>query len=425
MEILKDVSVLWSLIHTLVLFLFLFESRYPKKKTIILTLVTMVPLGLVNFVLYVLLGFERYGMVMLLTMSLPSCVVFHFLARHRDGRFFFTFCMVDTVVLEILYITNILNHYLTPDSALLMFTVRLLAFPLLELWVYKKLRPMYLTVQRRQEKGWGLFALIGALFYVAITLLMVYPSPIVERPAYIPALSLLFLLMPVIYAQLILTLRNQQRFYEMAEQESIMRLQVANVTSRIREINEVNERFREERHDFRHKMKAIASLAAAGQYEELMTVIGEYGEDVRQTRIERYSQSPIVDAVLSAYIKKAENAGISVKLGFAFPDTFAASESELATALANALENAVNACAKLPQEKRFLEIKVLCRPKFIVMVRNSFDGKVTFSEEGIPQNPNEEHGFGTRSIAAFCKKIGGYYEFQAADGVFTLFMHLK
>ena len=34
-----------------------------------------------------------------------------------------------------------------------------------------------------------------------------------------------------------------------------------------------------------------------------------------------------------------------------------------ATALANAIENAINACEKIPREERFLEIKVLCRPK--------------------------------------------------------------
>lgn len=34
MTILKEFSVIWSLIHTLVMFLFLFESRYSKKKTL-------------------------------------------------------------------------------------------------------------------------------------------------------------------------------------------------------------------------------------------------------------------------------------------------------------------------------------------------------------------------------------------------------
>lgn len=32
MEILRDISMLWSMVHTLILFLFLFEPRYPKKR---------------------------------------------------------------------------------------------------------------------------------------------------------------------------------------------------------------------------------------------------------------------------------------------------------------------------------------------------------------------------------------------------------
>lgn len=425
MEILRDLSVMWALIHTLVMFLFLFESRCPRKKAMTITMLTMVPLILINFLLFVILGFDRYGTLMLLTLSLPSCIVFWFLAKHRDGRFFFTFCMVDTTVLEIVYITNILNYYITPDSFLLMFIVRLLAYPLIEVWIYKKLRPMFLDVQRHTKKGWGLFALIGILFYVAITLLMTYPTPITERPEYIPVVSLLFLLMPVIYIHIIMTLRHQQILHEMSEQENIMRLQVSNVISRVEELSAANEVFREERHDFRHKMKAIASLVATKQYDELEQIVADYTESLEKTNVRRYCQNAVIDAVLAVYIPKAENMGITVKWGFAFPDTFAVKDSELATALANAIENAINACMKLPAEQRRIEIKALCKPKFIIMVRNSFDGEVEFDRNGIPVNNEDGHGFGTRSIAAFCKKNGGYYEFQAENGVFTLFMHLK
>lgn len=425
MELLRDISMLWSMIHTLIMFLFLFESRYPRKKAMWITMVTMIPLIAVNLVLFVVVGFERYGTLMLLTLSLPSGIVFWLLAKHRDGRFFFTFCMVDTTVLEIVYITNILNHYLTPDSYLIMFAVRLVSYPLIEIWLYRKLRPVYLELQKYTERGWGIFALIGLLFYAVITLLMTYPDNIVHRPSQLPALVLLFVLMPVIYIHIILTLRRQQLAYERSQQESIMHLQVANLTARMEELDAANERFREERHNFRHKLQAIAGLAETGQYEQLRSAVREYEQDLERTRVVRYTKSPLIDAVLAVYIGKAEQAGIRLKLGFTFPDTFEANESELATALANAIENAIHACEGLPEEKRFLEIKALCKPRFIIMVRNSFAGTVTFDENGIPQTTEVGHGFGTRSIAAFCTKLGGYYEFKAEEGVFTLFMHLK
>ena len=425
MELLKDISVIWSLIHTLVMFLLLFESRYPRKKTITITLAAMMPLLVVNFLLFVILGIENYGTLMLLTLSLPSCIFFWFISKYRDGRFFFTFCVVDTTVLEILYITNILNHYLTPDTYVFMFVVRMLAYPLIEILIYKKIRPMFLEVQRQGKEGWGIFATIGILFYIAITLLMTYPTPVTDRSEYLPVLAIMFLLMPVIYLHIISTLRHQQLLHESSEQDNIMKLQVSNIIARVEEFGAANEAFRKERHDFRHKLKAIASLVETEQYEELKKVVAEYEDDIEKTKVVRYSQYPIIDAVLSVYNRKAEQSEIDVKMGFAFPDTFEASETELATALANAIENAVHACEKLPPKDRHIEIKVLSKPQFIIMVRNSFAGQVEFDENGIPESREDGHGFGTRSIAAFCEKIGGHYQFKAEGTVFTLFMYLK
>ncbi|MBR3815365.1 MAG: GHKL domain-containing protein [Clostridia bacterium] len=42
------------------------------------------------------------------------------------------------------------------------------------------------------------------------------------------------------------------------------------------------------------------------------------------------------------------------------------------------------------------------------------------------ENKNGDgHGLGTKSIAAFCKNIGGNGEFIAEDGVFTVYMELR
>ena len=76
------------MVHTLVMFILLFESRYPKKKTLLITLATMLPLIAANTVLAFVLPADKMGTAMLLTLSLPSLVVFWILAKNRDGRFF-------------------------------------------------------------------------------------------------------------------------------------------------------------------------------------------------------------------------------------------------------------------------------------------------------------------------------------------------
>ncbi|MBE6811515.1 MAG: GHKL domain-containing protein [Ruminococcaceae bacterium] len=426
MEILRDISILWAMVHTLIMFMFLFESRYEKKKTMYITLGTMIPLIIVNLLLFVKIGFEGYSTLMLVSLSLPSCIVFWFLSKYRDGRFFFTFCMIDTTVLEIVYITNILDFYTTNESHLVMFLVRLIVLPLIEIVIRKKLRPVYLDVQSRTSKGWGIFAVIGVLFYVAITLQMSYPDSVTNRPEQIPALVLMFILMPVIYLHIISTLRRYQHTFEKAEEENLMKVQTANILERVDELSAANDKFREERHNFRHKLKTIASLVEDGEYEELRILISEYRENIDKTRVIKYCQHSVLDAVLSVYINKAKRADIDLTLGFDFPDTFAVKESELATALANAIENAIHASMKLPKEKRKITIKVIRKPQFMIMVRNNFAGEVTFNEKGLPVSQSGDgHGLGTKSMVSLCNKLGGFCDFKAENGVFTVFMTLK
>lgn len=419
MTFLKDFSVLWSLLHTLLLFLLLFESRYPRKKTLILSLATMIPLILVNTVIFVLVGTERYMTYLLLTCSLPSLVFFWFLAKHRDGRFFFTFCMVDSILLEIIYITNILDFYLG-NTYIFMFVVRITCIPLLELLIYKKLRPIYLSVQRSVKKGWYVFAAISALFYVAMTLSMSYPTLITSRPAYLPAFVLYLVLLPIIYIHIFSTLRNQQRLYEMTEQDNILRLQVSNMTARMEEFSAANEKFRTERHDFRHKMQAIVGLIEHGEYDKLRQVVLSYTEAIRETAVKRYSSSAVIDAVLSSYLQKAESKCIKVSVALSFPEPLPVDEAELATVFANAIENAIHACEKLDADKRRIDVKVLTSPRFMLQISNSYDGAVEFDENSIPVSHEEGHGFGTRSIVAFCNKNKAFYEFKADSEMFRL-----
>ncbi len=423
MVILKDISYIWSLIHSLVIILFLFEPRYPKKKTRTIAIAAMSPLIVLNFLLFLAIGADKYGTLMLATLSFPTLVVFWFLGKYRDGRYFFTFFMVDTVVVEIMYLTDIINHYLTPDTYLFIFVVRLIAFPIIEVAVYKKLRPMFLDVKKRIQKGWTIFALIGATFYLAISLFAFYPAQITVHPAYIPFLAILLVLMPMVFIHIIVTLRNQQKASEARTQENILRLQVSSLTLRMDELAAADERFRVERHNFRHQLKTIASLIKREEYSECLKLLEGYDESLGQTKLIRYCQHSILDATLSTYIQRARNKGIRLDMGFAFPDVIPVNEAELATAIANALENAINACENLNEEKRFIEIKAINRPRFMMRIVNSYEGEVEFNEDGIPINEQEGHGFGTRFIAAFCEKNGGFYQFLADGERFSLMLN--
>ena len=95
-------------------------------------------------------------------------------------------------------------------------------------------------------------------------------------------------------------------------------------------------------------------------------------------------------------------------------------ETELATVIANALENAINACEHVEEDGRYIDIQVITVPHFMIQISNSFNGQIEFDEKGVPANTDEEHGFGMRSIVAFCEKNEAFYEFKVEKNRFAL-----
>lgn len=419
MTALRDLSLIYSSLHSLILFLILFVSKYPRRKTLTLTFSFMVPLISINFILSYFIGFERMGTLLLLTASLPSLIFFFFLAKHRGGRYIFTFCLADTLVLELIYATGIMGHFLE-NSDLFLFLSRLLIFPVLDILCFLYLRPMYLLLQNKIEKGWYLFSSISILFYVLLSISANYPTFVAERREDLPAFLLLSVLMPLLYLHFFATLRYQQKNYEIAEQENILKLQVENMKNRIEEFLSSNEKFRMERHNFRHKLQTITALIDRQQYQELHSLIEQYNEAIEDTVVKRYCDHPILDSALASYLGKAERKKIKVSTKLDFPDVLPANETELATVFANALENAIHACDLMDSPKKHIDLKAVSSPCFMFQIRNSFNGIVSFDSNHVPVSSLEDHGFGTRSIVAFCEKYKFYYSFQADGDLFSL-----
>jgi len=194
------------------------------------------------------------------------------------------------------------------------------------------------------------------------------------------------------------------------------------MTAWVEEFSAADEKFRIERHDFRHKMSTIASLVESGQYDQLLPLVNDYADAIAQTRVVKYCSFPVVDAALSAYLQRAQRSGIAVSHKCLFPETLPVREAELATAIANAIENAANACHKLPAQERWLRVQVINIPRFMIQISNSFDGNAEFTEEGLPVRCDGTQGLGTRSIAAFCQKNNVLYEFKAENSTFSLRM---
>ena len=159
---------------------------------------------------------------------------------------------------------------------------------------------------------------------------------------------------------------------------------------------------------------------ARGDREEALAFLDAAQMGLNQQKPVRWCRPPVLDAMFSSYFEQARRQEIAVDAQIALPDQLPVDEGELAVVFANALENAIHACAALPPEQRALWCKVISRPSIMLEISNPCAGPVTFDRKGLPVSSQQGHGLGSRSIYAFCQKYGASLKFCYENGWFSM-----
>lgn len=415
MTILRDLSVIWSLFHVLVLFLFLYEFRYSLRKTLILTGIFMIPLIVFNAACFIHFGPERYAHLLIFVCTIPSLIFFLCMAKKPDGRFFFTFCLSVTVSMEITAVTNLLDFFIPGEYYVVMFITRLIAFPLLEFLVIKRFRKPYLEIQNQIKRGWWLFALVSVLFYISLILESSVPIIVTDRLEYLPHALIILILMPLIYFNIFSVLHQQSKRFKAEEASTLLLLHTNMMKKRITDIEDSEEKMRIQRHDMRHQLNTIASMIQNKNYSDALKYIENSNEELNNIKPDLYCQNPVLNAVFSYYFQRARALGIHVEHDIALPSEISINVTELSTVFANALQNAINACADLPEGKRVIKCKCISYPNLIFSISNAYNGTIAVDIDGFPVSDKPEHGIGTRSIKAFCKKYNTTFDYKITD----------
>ena len=137
--------------------------------------------------------------------------------------------------------------------------------------------------------------------------------------------------------------------------------------------------------------------------------------------------------MLAASIGQAKEAHCSVTANVLLPSELPLDEMDVCVVLANAVENAVNACLKIKKQKdRYIRIQaeLADNRRLTIAVYNPCAEPVSFDAKGFPIVPKrEEHGIGLKSIDAITRKYNGLFACSCTEGEFqfkaVLFPGLK
>lgn len=417
MTLFRDLSVLWSLFHILILFMLLYRSRYARKKTFFLTGIFMGPLILLNIAGVALYGVELMGKVFILTCTLPSFLFFWFISKDKKGRFFFTFCMADTVAYWIIVVTNVLDFYFGAQMYLLMLIGRLVLFPLVEWIAVRRLRKPYLELQESVASGWGVFAGMTALYYLLLAVFANFPVIITARAQELPAFILILILMPMTYAVIFAALYRQLLLYRKQQSERILQEQKSRLEAQL----ENQQRIRKMKHDMKGHTLTLSGLLAAGKMKEAQEYLK--GVEIEMDTLQRaFCANPYLNAVFVHFSQKFQE----LEAGYRMDIQIGEEElpyMELCQILSNGLENACDALRALDREERDVSLQMkYSRDYLVIRIRNRCrDG--LYVEKGIlPATDKDgyDHGFGLVTVQEAAKRCGGEMFCYTENGYFVL-----
>ncbi|MBP3273267.1 MAG: GHKL domain-containing protein [Ruminococcus sp.] len=189
-------------------------------------------------------------------------------------------------------------------------------------------------------------------------------------------------------------------------------------------INDIYGEFRSFRHDYKNHMLCVESLLDRGEYDKAKEYMRSI-EGMTKERTNKFSTgNVIVDALLDDKQDRADLSNTTIEFSGRMPSE-GITNIDLCTVVANAVDNAIEACEKGDtHERKSIQItSAVDKGCFFFKISNPMydtvkikDGnKVTTSKED-----STRHGFGVANIVSTAEKYSGSAELSAADGVFTL-----
>lgn len=206
-------------------------------------------------------------------------------------------------------------------------------------------------------------------------------------------------------------------FYHLVDKR-IARFQSDLISKQTVEIQNMYRQMQEWRHDYRNHIQNMKNRLD-GDQGELEQYLDELANDLTQTDTSIQTGNVMADAVLNSKLSVAEQKSIQLNVKAHIPKGIEMTDVEMCSVLGNLLDNAIEACEKLPCDKRFLRVYIdKFKGQFYLSVQNSSPS--IQRDKGIFRTTKAgTHGFGLFRIDRIAKKYGGYVNRQYEEGVFA------
>lgn len=214
---------------------------------------------------------------------------------------------------------------------------------------------------------------------------------------------------------LIFVLSHTSRVSELLEYELHTRKlqeQLSRQVQHYQSYRKFTESYRMFRHDYEKLMTSVKTLLRNRKYEKAIRILDDIHDTMQRDVLvhKTYSDNILLDSILQDAANACEQKDIRFSVHVHLPESVSMTELDIVHVFSNIVDNAIEACDKVFNQERFVEI--ISRETqgwSIVEVTNSFNGKLLI-ENGEPETTKDNkdyHGFGLRIAKKTIEALGG------------------
>lgn len=223
-----------------------------------------------------------------------------------------------------------------------------------------------------------------------------------------------FIILTVIFYNIVFEIMNAVKYEEkyhilqMKEAQYLSQQSYIETTARVR-------------HDFKHTICLLDSLANSGDIRSIREYLSNYIDNMPESEIRYYCKNNSLNALLNHYMRQCKSEKIQFNCKVTLPaKEITISTIDLCNIIGNLLENAVLACRDLPEEDRKIDIKILERnmSNLYIVATNSFNGFVKQKNNTYITTRRSGNGIGLKSIKSAAETYGGSADFRNSEKEF-------
>ena len=200
------------------------------------------------------------------------------------------------------------------------------------------------------------------------------------------------------------------------KEKSEMKPQLSSYRQQYKWLNERIEKEKKRRHNLRHHLRTMDTLAQNGQMESLQEYIARYLEEVREVELQKLSGNPVVDEVMSYYVVQAREKQIDLTCSMKIRENLALNLADMTVLLGNAMENALYGCETCEEKARKIRVMIRqFRKNLLIKIENRIP-----SGEYESLGANVRKGYGLESIDMIARKYQGSMDAVREEDKFVL-----